>query len=76
MNNQKKWSFKEAYYSLPFNEMRSVRAEIEEAVGIKNSVVWYNRLNGLVEPKASEYIAITNIFAKRGIKAFNNDLIN
>lgn len=76
MDSQKKWSFKEAFHSLPFNEMQDVRREIEEAVGIKNSVVWYNRLNGTVEPKASEYIAITRIFAKRGIKAFNNDLIN
>ena len=67
-----KWSFKEAFHSLPHNEMEQVRKEIEEAIGIKTHAVWYNRLNGLVEPKASEYLAITRIFAKRGIKVFNN----
>lgn len=76
MKNQKEWSFKEAYHSLPFNEMPIVRQEIEEAIGINTPTVWFNRLNGIVEPKVSEYIAITRIFAKRGIKAFNNDLIN
>lgn len=76
MKKQEAWSFKEAFHSLPYNEMEAVRKEIEEAVGINSNVVWYNRLNGLVEPKASEFIAITRIFAKRGIKAFNNELIN
>lgn len=72
MGKQKKWSFKDAYYSLPHNEMAVVRKEIEEAVGIKSTPCWYQRLHGIVEPKISEYLAIRRIFKKRGIEAFKN----
>lgn len=72
MKRQKNWSFKEAFYSLPYNEMPIVRKEIEESIGIKSSPAWYNRLYGKVEPKISEYLTIQRIFKKRGIKAFQN----
>ena len=72
MEKQKKWSFKEAFHSLPHKEMPIVRKEIEKALNIKAQMSWYNRLNGLIEPRISEYLAIQRIFKKRGIKAFNN----
>lgn len=72
MEKQNKWSFKEAFYSLPYNEMPIVRKEIENALGIKSTPTWYSRLYGRVEPKVSEYLAIQRIFKKRGIKAFQN----
>lgn len=72
MEKQKNWSFKEAFHQLPFNEMPIVRKEIESALGIKSAPTWFNRLNGRIEPKISEYLAIQRIFKKRGIKAFKN----
>lgn len=72
MEKQNKWSFKDAFHSLPHNEMSIVRKEIEKALNIKANMSWYNRLNGNIEPKVSEYLAIKRIFKKRGIKAFQN----
>lgn len=72
MEKQNKWSFKEAFHRLPYNEMPIVRKEIEQALGISAHPTWYKRMNGEVEPKISEYLAIQRIFKKRGIKAFQN----
>lgn len=61
------FSFKKGWGQVKRNDSKSVRAEIEAALGINNRNSFFYRMNGDVEPRVSEAKAIEEIFAKRGI---------
>jgi hypothetical protein len=66
-NTTTSFSFKKGWQQLPANKMKEVRASIMEALGIKGTMTWYNRLNGDVEPRKSEAEKIEDIFYLYGI---------
>ena len=61
------FSFKKGYRQLPVNQTQIVREAIIEALQIKGRMTWYNRLNGLVEPRVSEAQKIESIFSNYNI---------
>lgn len=62
-----KFAFKKGWNQLPQCRTAEVRAKIIEAIGKTSPQGFYSRLNGLVEPKASEYLKIEEIFHEEGI---------
>ena len=64
MNN---FSFKKAWSQVRQKDIEDVRNEIMAALALTTKPAFYNRLNGVVEPKVSEAKAIEDIFNKYGI---------
>lgn len=63
----KKFSFKNAFMQIQQKDADAVKSEIMSALGISTRAAWWQRLNGIVEPKVSEAQSIESIFAKYGI---------
>ena len=61
------FSFKKGYESLTIGDAKEAKMRIMEALNIKNRMSWSQRLNGIYEPRISEYNAITEIFKSYGI---------
>jgi hypothetical protein len=61
-----RFSFKDAYESLPSKYKIEVRERIKNALTIKNNS-FYARMRGDVDPRLSEVDTITSIFREYGI---------
>lgn len=63
----KSYSFKKGYSQVQRKDSIVVRNRIMNALNIKSRPAWLTRLNGKVEPKLSEALAIEAIFREYGI---------
>ena len=63
----KEYSFRKGWNQVRRKDTRKVKAEIMLVFGISARMSWLRHLNGLVEPKISEYNKINSIFRKYGI---------
>jgi hypothetical protein len=61
------YSFLKGFGQIERKNLRRVRTEIMEAIGISSKRSWYHRLRGQVEPRFTEIKAIEDVFAKYGI---------
>lgn len=61
------FSFKKGWNQLPQSKCSEVRSKIMDALSIKIRTSFYPRLNGEVEPKLGEAMAIEAIFQEYGI---------
>lgn len=61
------FAFKKGWSQVQKSRIPIVRDAIIEAIGKNSPQGFYSRLNGLVEPKASEFLKIEEIFHKEGI---------
>jgi len=59
--------FKKGFDKVKNGDARTVRQDIKDALGIKSSSTWYNRLYGTVIPNKVEVEAIEKIFLEHGI---------
>jgi hypothetical protein len=62
-----KFSFKKGFGQLQQKDAPTVKEKIMNALALKTRQGWWQRLNGLVEPRISEAQAIEKIFASYGI---------
>lgn len=67
MTIPEKFSFKKGWNQLPQKSAAEVKLRIIDAIGGMSATGFYARLNGQVEPKASEYLKIEAIFHEYGI---------
>lgn len=63
----KKYSFKRGYSQVRQIDAPIVKVKIMNALGLTSNMAWWQRLNGIVEPRISEAEAIENILAEYGI---------
>ena len=63
----KKFSFKNGYSQVRQIDAPVVRERIMNALGLNSRMAWWQRLNGLVEPRVTEAEAIGSIFAEYGV---------
>lgn len=63
----KKFSFKKGYSQVRQIDAPVVKEQIMIALGLTTRAAWWQRLNGIVEPKVSEAAAIEKIFTDFGI---------
>lgn len=63
----KDYAFKRGYMQVKKKDLRNLRKEIMQALGVVTIQTFYNRMNGDVEPRVSEMKAIESIFRKYGI---------
>ena len=63
----KKFSFKKGFGQIQQKDIDAVKNRIMSALNITTRAAWWQRLNGIVEPKVSEAQAIETIFAEYGI---------
>lgn len=61
-----KYSFKKGWGQVPNAKMKEVRIKLMQGLDINHSN-FYNRLNGITEPKVSEAAIIEEIFNQYGI---------
>lgn len=61
------FSFKLGFSQVKRKDVQEVKNRIMNALGLRNRVSWYARLNGTVEPKVSEAKIIESVFADFGI---------
>ncbi len=71
MKITKKYRFKKGYGMLRVCDIKPFRDKLMERLGMKSLQGFYGRLNGKVEPKASEVAAIEETFEEFGITAEN-----
>lgn len=64
----KRFSFKKGWNQLPQTKTYEVRKKIMAALGLQTRTSFYPRLNGDIEPKFGEALAIEDIFQEYGIK--------
>lgn len=62
-----KFSFKKGFSQVRQIDAPEVKTRIMTALGLSTRAAWWQRLNGIVEPKVSEAQAIETIFAEYGI---------
>lgn len=62
-----KFSFKKGWNQLPQTKTNEVRKKIMQALGLQTRTSFYPRLNGDIEPKLGEALAIEDIFNEYGI---------
>ncbi len=67
MNITSCFSFKKGYRQVPVGKVDEVKAAIMAALKLEGRMTWYNRLNGLVEPRVSEAQKIESIFLNYNI---------
>lgn len=71
-NNSEKtpnpFSFRFSYDSMPRKKQIEVRKQLRQLFGVKGDASVYLRINGDIEPKASEVKAIEQIFKSYGVK--------
>lgn len=67
MTIPEKFAFKKGWEQLPQKSAAEVKNRIIKALGSQSATGFYARLNGQVEPKASEYLKIEAIFHEYGI---------
>lgn len=63
----KKFSFKKGFGQIQQKDADAVKKEIMAALGITTRAAWWQRLNGVVEPKVSEAQSIERIFNEYGV---------
>lgn len=63
-----KYSFQKGINQVQSGRKQLVRGRIMTALNLTTLPSYYQRLNGVVEPKVSEAKLIEEIFAKEGIK--------
>lgn len=63
-----KYSFRVAYDSLPRIRQREAREKLKDIFGITSEIQLYKRIDGEIEPKISQAIAVVNFFSKYGIE--------
>lgn len=61
------FSFKRGFCQLPDEVKDEVKESIAAALRINSRMAWYNRFNGLVEPRMSEAKKIEDIFSNYNI---------
>lgn len=61
------FSFKTGFNQVQTKDAQSIKTELMKALNIKNRTSWGKRLNGKIEPKASQIEAVEKIFNNRGI---------
>ena len=66
-NEMNEFSFKLGFSQVKRKDVQEVKNRIMNALGLRNRVSWYARLNGTVEPKVSEAKIIESVFADFGI---------
>ena len=64
-----KYSFKKGFGQVQQKDIKIVKTEIMEALGITTRYAWGMRLKGEIEPRVSEAEAIERIFKAHGIKS-------
>ena len=62
-----KFSFKRGFYQIRQKDADSVKKAIMDALGITTRAAWWQRLNGLIEPKVTEAESIERIFSEYGV---------
>lgn len=67
-NAVKTFSFRKGWRHLPDIKKAEVKAEIKAHFGINPDPPFYRRMNGEVEPRWSDKIAIEEIFMKHGVR--------
>jgi hypothetical protein len=60
-------SFKKGFDQVPYGKAEELKAKLMGALKIKSRAAWLRRLNGNVDPKASEINAVDAVFAEYGI---------
>jgi hypothetical protein len=63
----KRYAFKKGFLQVQVGDAEEVKSKLIAELGLNSRTSWYNRLNGDVEPKASEVKIIEQIFAEKGI---------
>ena len=71
-----KFSFQRGWSQVRRCDQQAVKSELLTAMNINNRVSFYERLNGMIEPRITEYEAIVQIFAKYGITDVWGEAIN
>jgi hypothetical protein len=61
------YAFKKGFSQVRKDRTKLVRKRIMKALGILTPPAFYQRLNGVVEPKISQAKIIEAVFAKEGI---------
>jgi len=62
------FAFKRGFMQIQQKDIQSVKGEIMMVLNITTRASWLRRLNGKVEPKMTEIIAINGVFGRYGIK--------
>ena len=62
-----KFSFKKGWNQLPQTKTHEVQKKIMAVLGLRTRTSFYPRLNGAIEPKYGEALAIEDIFHEYGI---------
>jgi len=62
------FSIQYSYSCLPRNKQQEFRMKIQKLIGAKTNKSVCDRINGTIEPKYSEAMAIMQIFKSYGIK--------
>lgn len=62
-----KYSFLKGLNKIPRGQVRDLRHDIMDALGVTAYTTWLDRLYGIVEPRVSEASAIESVFEKYGI---------
>lgn len=81
MNKAKQWAFWNGWLEIPPTRRKELRKAIMKIFGLTSRGAWYDRINGRYEPKASEKIAVEELFRSYNVpiykvwgdNRFNND---
>jgi hypothetical protein len=76
MNTENSFSFLKGWSQVKQADVSQVRAQLMQVLNLTTRAAFLDRLNGKVEPKISEHVAIENIFSARGITDVWGDYIS
>ena len=62
-----KYSFRNGWSQVKQGDARAVKSKVMEVLGVNTRAGFHVRLNGMIEPKISEYNDIERVFAEYGI---------
>lgn len=65
---KKNFSFKKGFLQVPLGKVDEVKNDLMQSLNISSRAAWLRRLDGNVDPKASEIEAIEAVFHKHSIK--------
>lgn len=66
--SKENFAFQLGWSQVRNKDMKSVRKELMEALGVTTRAAFLARLKGDVEPKVSQAKAVEDVFAKYGVK--------
>jgi hypothetical protein len=62
------WAFQKGWFQLRQHDISGARNKLMTELRITTRPAFLDRMNGVIEPKVSEYKAIEEIFGEYGIK--------